>query len=129
MNVASGLVVYPNIIHKHILDELPFMVTENILMAAVKRGGDRQALHEKIRLHSMDAARNVKEAGGNNDLLYRIAGDPDFNLTLSDLESELSPSNFTGFASEQTQKYITEIRDRFGAERDSTQAPIPEIVV
>jgi adenylosuccinate lyase len=110
INVASGLVVYPSMISKHIQEELPFMATENILMAAVKRGGDRQIIHERIRIHSMDAARNVKSLGGRNDLLERIAADPLFQLALGELEKELAPEKFIGFAKEQTEAYLAKVR-------------------
>jgi len=78
INVVSGLVVYPKMIEKRLLSELPFMATENIMMEAVKRGGDRQELHERIRVHSMEAGKVVKVEGGENDLLFRIANDPSF---------------------------------------------------
>ena len=81
MNVASGLVVYPKVINKRIMSELPFMATENIMMDAVKNGGDRQELHERIRKHSMDAGKVVKEQGGENDLIERIVADDSFNLS------------------------------------------------
>ena len=106
LNVASGLVVYPKMIEKHLRDELPFMATENILMAAVKRGGDRQELHERIRVHSMAAGQHVKEEGGENDLLGRIAGDAAFSLCLEELEEMTKPAVFVGRAPEQTREFI-----------------------
>ncbi|MDR2166773.1 MAG: adenylosuccinate lyase, partial [Clostridiales bacterium] len=107
-NVAGGLVVYPKMIQKHIMAELPFMATENIMMDGVKRGGDRQALHEAIRRHSMAAAAQVKEQGAENDLLARIAADPAFNTTLEDLQGLLNPAAFIGRAVEQTEEFLTE---------------------
>ena len=109
MNVADGLVVYPNVIRSHMLAELPFMATENILMDAVKRGGDRQELHERIRIHSMEAGRLVKEEGKENDLLHRIAQDPAFQTTYEELSTMLEHENFVGCAVEQTTWYINSI--------------------
>ena len=86
INVVDGLVVYPKVIEQRLLKELPFMATENIMMDAVKRGADRQELHERIRVHSMAASRVVKEEGGENDLLERIAADPIFGVTMEELE-------------------------------------------
>lgn len=108
VNVASGLVVYPKVIEKHILEELPFMVTENILMEAVKRGGDRQELHERIRVHSMDAAKQVKVEGRKNDLLERIAADPAFNLSVEDINSVMDARNYIGRAPEQVEEFVRE---------------------
>lgn len=108
LNVAGGLVVYPKVIEKHIMEELPFMATENIMMDAVKLGGDRQELHEKIRNHSMEAAKVVKETGGKNDLIDRIVGDPAFGLTINDINKILAPKNFVGRAPEQVKEYIEE---------------------
>jgi adenylosuccinate lyase len=116
LNVAAGLTVYPKIIHRHIQEELPFMATENILMAAVKQGGDRQKLHEKIRRHAMAAARRVKSEGEKNDLLERIAGDPAFQLSLSDLEATLTAERYTGFAEEQTERYLQTVREKLQGE-------------
>lgn len=106
-NVAQGLVVNPRVIQKHLMEELPFMATENILMDCVKRGGDRQELHEAIRLHSIAAGNVVKQEGGANDLVERIAADPVFGMTLSQLQSMMNPEDFTGFATEQTREYIS----------------------
>ena len=105
-NVASGLVVYPRMIQKHLNEELPFMATENILMEAVKRGGDRQELHEKIRVHAMQAGKRVKEEGLDNDLLKRIAEDPAFAVSLEDIRETLSPGQYTGCAQMQTEDYL-----------------------
>ncbi len=108
MNVAGGLVVYPKVIEKHILAELPFMATENILMDAVKKGGDRQELHERIRVHSMAAGRVVKEEGKQNDLIERIVSDPAFNLTDDEIQKILKPENFIGRAIYQVSEFIDE---------------------
>lgn len=109
INVADGLVVYPKMIEKHLLEELPFMATENILMAAVKRGGDRQELHERIREHSMAAGKVVKEDGGKNDLLERIAADDAFGMSAQDLGTLMNPADFVGRAPQQTEEFV---RDR-----------------
>ena len=106
MNIAGGMVVYPKMIEKRVLEELPFMATENILMAAVKHGGDRQDLHERIRVHSMDAARTVKVEGKPNDLLDRIAADPAFGLDGDALRSVLDPALYVGRSPEQVDEFI-----------------------
>jgi len=108
LNVAEGLVVYPKMIEKHLMEELPFMATEEILMEAVKRGGDRQELHEKIRIHSMEAGKQVKVEGNKNDLLERIANDDSFGLSLVDLESVLDPKKYIGRSSQQVVEFIDE---------------------
>ena len=105
-NVVDGLVVYPKVIRKHLNDELPFMATENIMMDAVKKGGNRQELHERIRVHSMEAGKMVKMEGKQNDLLQRIANDNMFGLTMEELEAIMIPENFVGIAPEQTEDYI-----------------------
>ncbi len=107
-NIADGIVVYPKIIKKRVMEELPFMATENILMEAVKRGGDRQELHERIRVHSMAAARVVKEEGGANDLISRIANDPVFDMSLEELNSVLSAENYIGRSREQVSEFLKE---------------------
>ncbi len=108
-NVADGLVVYPKVIESRLRKELPFMATENIMMDAVKyRGADRQVLHEKIRQHSMAASKVIKEEGGENDLLERIAADEAFGVTLEDLEKILQPEKYTGRAKEQTEDFLNE---------------------
>ncbi|MCI8270938.1 MAG: adenylosuccinate lyase [Erysipelotrichaceae bacterium] len=108
LNVSKNLVVYPNVIHKHLMEELPFMATETILMDAVKAGGDRQELHERIRIHSMQAASLVKEEGKRNDLLERIAADPAFPQSLEDLYTIMEPSVFIGRSIQQVEEYNTE---------------------
>ena len=110
-NIMEGLVVYDKIIEKHIMSELPFMATEYIIMECVKAGGDRQELHERIRVHSMEAGKKVKVEGKDNDLIDRIVNDDYFKLDKAKLLSILEPKNFVGFASEQTVKFIdTEIK-------------------
>lgn len=105
-NVVSGLVVYPNVIHTHLMSELPFMATENILMQAVKQGGDRQELHERIRIHSMEAGNVVKMEGKPNDLLDRIAADPAFGLTKEELmQTVFEEGSFVGRAPEQVDDF------------------------
>lgn len=106
LNVVDGLVVYPKVIEKHLMAELPFMATENIMMDAVKAGGDRQELHERIRELSMEAGRTVKVEGKDNDLLERIAADPAFNLTIEELRKSMEPSRYVGRAKEQTVTFI-----------------------
>ncbi len=108
INVVDGLVVNTAVIDRDLRRELPFMATENIMMDCVKRGGDRQELHERIRTHSMDAARRVKQEDGVNDLLERIAGDPAFGVTLPELEAVLEPSRYVGRAPEQTAEFLAE---------------------
>ena len=107
--MAAGLVVHPKVIEKHVLEELPFMASENIMMDAVKRGGDRQQLHEAIRVHSMAAGKVIKEQGGENDLLERIAGDPMFGVTLEELKEILKPEKYVGRAPEQTREFLDEV--------------------
>ncbi len=108
-NVADGLVVYPKVIEQRLRKELPFMATENIMMDAVKkRGADRQQLHERIRIHSMAASKVIKEEGGENDLLERIANDEAFGVTLEELENILQPEKYTGRAKEQTEDFLND---------------------
>ncbi len=109
LNVVDGLVVYPKVIEKHLMGELPFMATENIMMDAVKAGGDRQELHEKIRTLSMEAGRNVKVEGKENNLLSLIAADPAFNMSLADLEKTMDPSRYTGRAKEQVESFLEKV--------------------
>jgi len=109
MNVVDGLVVYPKVIEKRLMAELPFMATENIMMDAVKKGGDRQELHEKIRVLSMEAGRNVKELGLDNNLLELIAADKSFDLTLDELKASMDPSRYVGRAPSQVEEFITDV--------------------
>ena len=106
LNVVDGLVVYPKVIEKRLMSELPFMATENIMMDAVKAGGDRQELHEKIRTLSMQAGKNVKEEGLDNNLLELIAADPAFNMTLEELQKTMDPKKYTGRSEEQVEEFI-----------------------
>ncbi len=108
MNVVDGLVVYPKVIEQRIQSELPFMATENIMMDAVKKGGDRQELHERIRTHSMEAGKQVKVEGKSNDLIERIANDDSFNLTLDELNAILNPQDFVGRSPQQVEEFIHE---------------------
>ncbi len=109
LNVADGLVVYPKVIEKRLRSELPFMATENIMMDAVKAGGDRQELHEKIRTLSMEAGRNVKVEGRENNLLELIAADPEFNLSLEELQALMEPSRYVGRSVEQVDAFLTQV--------------------
>lgn len=119
LNVVDGLVVYPKVIEKHLMSELPFMATENIMMDVVKAGGDRQELHERIRELSMEAGRNVKEKGLENNLLELIAADPAFNLTLEELKETMDPSKYIGRASVQVDDYLKKvIRPLLDANKD-----------
>ncbi len=111
LNVVSGLQVHVKVIEKHISEELPFMATENLLMAAVKKGGNRQELHERIRLHSIAAGSVVKEQGLPNDLISRIAADPIFGLTEDEIMANLNPAAFTGRSAQQVTEYISEIAE------------------
>ena len=109
LNVVDGLVVYPKVIEKHMMAELPFMATENIMMDAVKAGGDRQELHERIRELSMEAGKTVKVEGKDNNLLELIAADPAFNLSLEDLQRSMDPKKYVGRAKEQTERFISKV--------------------
>ncbi|MCI8908990.1 MAG: adenylosuccinate lyase [Angelakisella sp.] len=108
-NICDGLVVYPKVVRQRVMNELPFMATENIMMSAVKRGGDRQELHERLRQHSIAAGRTVKEEGLKNDLMERVCGDPAFGLTLEEGMALLRPENFTGRAPQQVEEYLGEV--------------------
>lgn len=109
LNVVDGLVVYPKVIEKHMMAELPFMATENIMMDAVKRGGDRQELHERIRELSMEAGRNVKEKGLDNNLLELIAAEPAFHMSLEDLKASMNPKKYVGRSKEQVEEFNEEV--------------------
>lgn len=127
LNVAGGLVVYPKVIESHIMRELPFMATENIMMDAVKRGGDRQELHEKIRKLSMEAGAHVKIDGLENDLIDRIAADGSFGLSKEELMSTLSPAAYVGRAPQQTAEYVLWVRENVilpNADRMVTEAEL-----
>ena len=109
LNVVDGLVVYPKVIEKHMMAELPFMATENIMMDAVKAGGDRQELHERIRQLSMEAGKNVKEKGLDNNLLELIAQDPTFGMSLESLKACMEPSRYVGRAPQQVDEFLAEV--------------------
>ncbi len=109
INVCDGLVVYEKVIHQRVMRELPFMATENIMMDAVQKGGNRQELHEKLRVHSQAAARHVKEEGGENDLIDRICADSSFGLKREDLDKILKPEKYTGRSAEQVETFVTEV--------------------
>ena len=109
LNVCNGLVVYPKVIRSRVMAELPFMATENIMMQAVKKGGDRQELHERLRQHSVAAAACVKEQGLPNDLIDRVVADPAFGLERADIEAVLQPEHFTGLAPAQVRHYLDEV--------------------
>jgi len=128
-NITAGLVVYPEVIRRHLADELPFMATENILMAAVKRGGDRQDLHERIRQHSMDAGRRVKQEGAANDLLSRIAADPAFGMDQADLDQLLDASLYIGRSPQQVEEYLSEYVDSLLAQEKAEEVISSELRV
>jgi adenylosuccinate lyase len=107
-NVAKGLVVNPMVIRRNLEEHLPFLATETVLMLATQRGGDRQELHERIRRHSMDAARIMKEEGVRADLLERLAGDSAFGMSLEELEELVDPRDFVGRAPEQVDRFLKE---------------------
>ena len=109
MNVCDGLMVYEKVIRARVMNELPFMATENIMMDAVKKGGNRQELHEKLRVHSQAAARVVKEEGGKNDLIDRICADPAFMVTREEVEAILQPEQFTGRSQQQVEEFLGEV--------------------
>jgi adenylosuccinate lyase len=126
INITSGLVVYPKVIEAHLMAELPFMATENIMMDAVKAGGDRQELHERIRELSMEAGKVVKEEGKPNDLLDRIAADPAFKISKEALQKVMKPENYVGRSCEQTTEFLDGVikpilsanRDQLGLEAE-----------
>ena len=125
-NVASSLVVHEKVIEKHVLEELPFMASENIMMDAVKRGGDRQALHERIRVLSLEAGSNVKDKGLPNNLIDLIAADPMFGLSREELLAHMEPARYIGRCSEQVAEFLMEdvqpVLERFSSELDG-EAP------
>ncbi len=124
INVAGGMTVYPNRIKKHLDEELPFMATETILMHCVKKGGDRQLLHERIRIHAAEAAKRVKQDGGENDLLSRIAADASFALDEGELGSLLRVEEFTGRAERQTEEFLAEAGRVLDANRELLGAEV-----
>ena len=122
INVTDGMVVYPKIIERRLREYLPFLATENILMEAVKRGGDRQALHEKIRQHSMESSRRMKEEGADCDLLERLAGDPAFGLTRQELDALMEPRRYIGRCPQQVARFLAQcaplLREAHAADGD-----------
>lgn len=109
LNVCDGLVVYPKVVRQRLMRELPFMATENIMMSAVKKGGDRQELHERLRVHSIEAARQVKEEGLDNDLIERVCVDPAFQLDREEIDAILNPENFIGLSIHQTEEFVSKV--------------------
>jgi adenylosuccinate lyase len=124
INIVGGLTVYPKITEKHLTEELPFMATENILMYCVKKGGDRQALHERIRVHSMSAAKKIKLDGGENDLITRILNDVDFNLTKNEIDNIMRAEQFTGRAKEQTEEFLPDVKTVIDANKELLGAEV-----
>lgn len=124
INVISGVTVYPKVIEKHLMEELPFMATENILMHCVKAGGDRQTLHEAIRRHSVDTGKRIKAEGKDNDLLDRIAADPIFGLTRADIDAIIKTGRFTGMAEAQTEDYLSYVRQVLSDNREALSGGI-----
>ena len=109
LNVTDGIVVYPKVVRSRLMAELPFMASENIMMKAVKKGGDRQELHERLREHAVAAAAVVKQEGKPNDMIARVEADPAFGLTREEIEAELSPEDFTGRAPQQVEEFLAEV--------------------
>ncbi len=109
LNISDGLVVYPKVVRSRVMDELPFMATENIMMQAVKKGGDRQELHEQLRQHAIAAAAQVKQEGLPNDMIDRVVADPAFGLERHEIDAVLVPENFTGRAPQQVEEFLAEV--------------------
>ena len=129
-NVAAGLVVHEKVIEKHVLEELPFMASENILMDAVKRGGDRQKLHERIRVHSQEAGRNVKDLGLTNNLIDLLASDPMFGLSQEELSAHIEPSRYIGRCPEQVTDFLNDyVRPILEANRSALEEKTAELKV
>ena len=118
INIAGGMTIYPNVISKHLNEELPFMATENILMYCVKKGGDRQKLHERIRHHAVMTMKSIKENGSENDLLNRIEQDKEFGITKKEINDLLIAGQFTGRAKEQTEEYLEVVKKILKANKD-----------
>ena len=106
LNVTSAIVVYPKVIRQRVMRELPFMASENIMMDAVKKGGDRQVLHEKLRTYAMEAGKKVKEEGLENDLIERVLNDPDFKINVHEMDAILKPESFTGRSEQQVEEFM-----------------------
>ena len=128
-NVASGLEVHPARIRRRLLDELPFMATEELLVRAVRAGGDRQVAHERIRQHSIEAARALKDGAEKNDMLERLAADPAFGVSFADLQTALQPDRFVGRAPEQVDEFLAEVVDPVLAGHSRGEDPAEEIRV
>ena len=129
-NVAGGMVVYPEMIRRRLMEELPFMATENLMMRAARRGGDRQDLHERVRVHSLEAGREVKQHGRPNDLMDRIAGDPAFGVTRAELEEDLRPELYVGRAPAQVDEFLEEwVAPALARYPDAAQDAAPELSV
>lgn len=128
-NISTGLVVHDKVIHQRIMSEIPFMATENILMEAVKRGGDRQELHEKIRGLSMEAGSRVKDEGLDNDLLDRIAKDPAFGLSLEDVKKLMNPADYIGRSAQQTEEFVQECLEPIFKEHEEAGSRVVELYV
>jgi adenylosuccinate lyase len=129
-NVAGGMVVYPEMIRRRLMEELPFMATENLMMRAVKRGGDRQDLHERVRVHSIEAGRQVKQLGRPNDLMDRIAADAAFGVTRDELEEDLRPELYVGRAPQQVDEFLAEwVEPVLARYPDAARASAPELRV
>ena len=120
INVTSGLVVYPKVIEARVMRELPFIASENIMMDLVKKGGDRQEIHEKIRVHSIAAGKRVKEEGLDNDMLERICADPTLDITMEELKAILIPSKYIGRCVEQVERFLKNDVDPLLADGDHT---------
>ncbi|NCB32881.1 MAG: adenylosuccinate lyase [Erysipelotrichia bacterium] len=129
LNVSDGLVVYPKVIHSRVMAELPFMASENIMMKAVKKGGDRQELHERLREHAIAAAAEVKQEGKPNDMIARIENDPLFGLSREEIEGELNPEDFTGRSSEQVEDFLNEVINPLLASHPEDQGMKSELSV
>jgi len=125
-NISAGLVVRPAVIRRHLEEELPFMATEGILMRAVRRGGDRQTLHERIRRHSVAAAERIKNDGARNDLVDRIAADGEFGLTRAEIDELMDPARHVGRAPEQVDLFLAEHVEPV-LERHGEALPVPEL--
>jgi adenylosuccinate lyase len=118
INIADGVTVYPKMIEKHLKEELPFMATENILMYCVKKGCDRQTLHERLRIYSTEAATKIKSGGGENDLIKRLLNDKAFNLSEEEINNLLCAGSFTGRAKEQTEEFLSEVKTVLDKNKD-----------
>jgi adenylosuccinate lyase len=129
-NVAGGMVVHPEMIRRRLMEELPFMATENLMMRAAKRGGDRQELHERVRRHSVAAGHRIKAEGLDNDLLDRIAADDAFGVSREELEEDLRPELYVGRAPEQVDEFLAEwVEPALARYPDAGRGAAPELRV